>query len=201
MTKPLFATAVALAVVSFNSVDAHSKMTVPNPNSPINDSPSGTINGPMALKVPDGMHFDYDPPQNYAAFTKAFQSQTKYKTLRDLIYANFIPINVEGTSTKECGRSAMTGPPQALPAFVEYATGFSDSHWGPCEVWCDDVRVFQEDNCRIKYPNKPAKLPYDKAKCVGAKRLQSFWLALHVADWQAYISCASLSGKRLLRGE
>jgi hypothetical protein len=93
----------------------------------------------------------------------------------------------------------MTGTPQNLPAMVEYATGFSESHWGPCEGWCDNVRVFAEPNCYVKYPTRPAKLPYDKSKCLGAKRLQTFWLALHVPEWQAYISCASLTGKRLLR--
>jgi hypothetical protein len=198
MFKSLLATAAVLAVASLNTVDAHSKMTLPKPNSEINDSPSGTIYGPTAMPAPAGMYYDRNYDGNQAAYQKAFESQTKYKSLRDLIYANFKP---DGGATKECGRSAMTGTPQSLPDYVEYATGFSDSHWGPCEVWCDDVRVFADPNCRINYPTRPAKLPYDNSKCVGAKRLQSFWLALHVPEWQAYISCASLTGKRLLREE
>jgi hypothetical protein len=198
MVKSLVATAAVLAVVSLTSVDAHSRMTAPKPNSPINDSPSGTIDAYKALKEPEGMHFNWSPADNNAAYHVAFAAQTKYKSLRDLIYANF---RSDGGASKECGQSAMTGTPQALPNFVEYETGFTRSHEGPCEVWCDDVRVFYEPNCAIKYPTAPAKLPYDKSKCLGAKRLQSFWLALHSQDWQAYISCASLTGKRLLRSE
>jgi hypothetical protein len=129
---------------------------------------------------------------------RAFDAQTKYKTVRDLIYANFKP---DGGATKECGQSAMTGTPQSLPAYVEYGQGLTLQHYGPCEVWCDDVRIFYDPNCSVKYTEKPAKLPYDKSKCVGAKRLQSFWLALHVPQWQAYISCATLSGNRMLREE
>jgi hypothetical protein len=56
MAKSLPAIVVALAFVTLNGVDAHSKMTLPIPNSPINDSPSGTIDGPNALPPLDGMH-------------------------------------------------------------------------------------------------------------------------------------------------
>jgi hypothetical protein len=198
MTKSVLTAAAVLAIVSLNSVDAHSKMTLPKPNSAIDNAPSGTLDGPNTLQVPAGMSFGYGHEQNTAAFLKAYKSQSKYTSIRQMIYDKFRP---DGGATKECGRSAMTGPPQDLPDFVEYETGFDSTHWGPCEVWCDDKRVFYEDNCAVKYPQKPGKLPYDKAQCRGAKRLQSFWLALHVPDWQAYISCATLSGKRLLREE
>jgi hypothetical protein len=198
MTKTLLAAATVLAVVSLGSVNGHSRMTAPKPNSEISDSPSGFIDGPNTLKVPDGMHFDWNYDQNQAAYQKAFESQTKYKTLRDLVYDKFVP---NGASTKECGFSAMTGTPQNLPTYVEYATGFSESHWGPCEVWCDNTRVFVDPNCRISYPTRPAKLPYDKAKCIGAKRLQTFWLALHEPKWQVYTACATLNGRRMLREE
>jgi hypothetical protein len=194
MAKSFVATVAVFAVLALNSVEAHSKMTKPSPNSLINNSPSGTLDGPNTLKVPDGMHFDWGHETNTAAFLKAYKSQTKYTSIRQMIYDKFEP-DKQYNSTKECGQSAMTGPPQDLPTYVEYETGFDTTHWGPCEVWCDDKRVFYEDNCAVKYPQKPAKVPYDKAKCLGAKRLQSFWLALHVPAWQAYISCATLTGK------
>jgi hypothetical protein len=68
MSKSLRATAAVLAVVSLNSVEAHSKMTKPNPNSLINNSPSGILDGPNTLKVPDGMSFQYGHEHNTAAF-------------------------------------------------------------------------------------------------------------------------------------
>ncbi len=189
-SKSLMACAM-VSLTIFQSADAHSKMTLPKPNSEISNSPSGTVDGPNTLTVPEGMSFGYGPEQNTAAFHKAFAAQTKYKTIRDLVMDKYTP---DAGGNKECGFSAPTGPPQELPAMVEYEGGFDRSHEGPCEVWCDDVRVFYEENCAVKYTGKPAKLPYDKAKCAGAKRLQSIWLALHVPAWQAYVSCATLSG-------
>jgi hypothetical protein len=191
MFKSLFTTAALLAVASLQSADAHSMMTLPKPNSNINNSPSGTIDGPSIMPPPAGKGYGTSPDANTAAFLEAFKAQSKFKSIRDIVYAGFKP---DGASTKECGQSAATGPPQPLPDAVEYGGGFDSSHEGPCEVWCDDTRVFYEDNCSKKYTSKPAKLPYDKSKCAGAKRLQSFWLALHVPAWQAYIACSTLSG-------
>jgi hypothetical protein len=85
MFKSLLATAAVLAVASLNTVDAHSKMTLPKPNSEINDSPSGTIYGPTAMPAPAGMYYDRNYDGNQAAYQKAFESQTKYKSLRALI--------------------------------------------------------------------------------------------------------------------
>jgi hypothetical protein len=127
MAKSLFPTTAVFAVVALNSVDAHSKMTKPNPNSPINNSPSGTLDGPNTLQVPAGMHFDYGYEENTAAFLKAYHSQTKYTSIRQMVYDKF---RSAGNSTKECGQSAMTGPPQDLPVMVEYETGFDSTHWG-----------------------------------------------------------------------
>ncbi|KAE9070299.1 hypothetical protein PF005_g27088 [Phytophthora fragariae] len=62
-----------------------------------------------------------------------------------------------------------------------------------CEVWCDETRVFQDDNCPKNFPAAPAKLPYDHDACLGSSRLTIYWIALHSPSWQVYINCAALA--------
>lgn len=130
------------------------------------------------------------------AFTAAFKAQTTYASLKALIDAKGKFIS---GASKECGVTSATGAKQALPAqYVEWAhssaEGFTPSHQGPCEVWCDNKLAFSNDNCPKNYATAPAKLPYDKSKCTGASMLKFYWLALHSDTWQAYIGCAPLSG-------
>lgn len=175
------------------TADAHSKMSIPKPTwNPAwgTNSPSGTIDGPTALTVPSGMSFGTDPTSNTKAFSTAFKAQTKYKSLKDLVFATQ---SVETGATKECGFSLVDGTPQPLPAVVEWDE-LTPSHEGPCEVWCDNTLAFSNENCAKNYPGAPAKLPYDKSKCTGAARLTSIWLALHTPTWQVYTNCAPLSG-------
>ncbi|GAB9473731.1 hypothetical protein Gpo141_00010878 [Globisporangium polare] len=175
------------------SADAHSKMILPAPTwDPAwgTNSPSGTIDGPNTLTVPTGMSFSTDPASNTKAFTTAFKAQTKYTSLLNLVQTTQV---LASDASKECGFSLANGTAQPLPAEVEWDQ-LPSSHEGPCEVWCDDVLAFSDENCAINYPDSPAKFPYDKTKCTGAKMLTSVWLALHVPIWQAYLNCAPLSG-------
>ncbi|KAF1325265.1 hypothetical protein FI667_g9284, partial [Globisporangium splendens] len=184
---------VAGIAVLAATADAHSKMALPKPTwNPVwgTNSPSGTIDGPKALAVPAGMSFGTDPTSNTKAFTTAFKAQTKYKSLKDLVFATQ---TVESGATKECGFSLVNGTPQPLPDVVEWDE-LTPSHEGPCEIWCDNKLAFSNENCAKNFPGAPAKLPYDKSKCTGAKMLTSIWLALHTPTWQVYTNCAPLSG-------
>uniref|UniRef100_K3W984 Uncharacterized protein n=1 Tax=Globisporangium ultimum (strain ATCC 200006 / CBS 805.95 / DAOM BR144) TaxID=431595 RepID=K3W984_GLOUD len=184
---------IAGVAVLAATADAHSKMALPKPTwNPVwgTNSPSGTIDGPKALTVPGGMSFGTDPTSNTKAFTAAFKAQTKYKSLKDLVFATQ---TVESGTTKECGFSLVSGTPQPLPDVVEWDE-LTPSHEGPCEIWCDNKLAFSNENCAKNYPGTPAKLPYDKSKCTGAKMLTSIWLALHTPTWQVYTNCAPLSG-------
>lgn len=175
------------------SADAHSKMILPAPTwDPAwgTNSPSGTIDGPSTLTVPTGMSFSTDPASNTKAYTAAFEAQTKYTSLLDLVQATQV---LASGASQECGFSLANGTAQPLPAEVEWDQ-LPSSHEGPCEVWCDDVLAFSDENCAINYPDSPAKLPYDSSKCTGASMLTSVWLALHVPTWQVYFNCAPLSG-------
>ncbi|GMF43256.1 unnamed protein product [Phytophthora lilii] len=72
--------------------------------------------------------------------------------------------------TPECGFTDPTsGAVQPLPDQVEWYGG-KMNHPGPCKIWCDDVIVlpFTVD-CSLTFPD--GKFTYDKASCVGKKRL------------------------------
>ncbi|KAG2787391.1 hypothetical protein PC129_g19741 [Phytophthora cactorum] len=108
----------------------------------------------------------------------------------------FIAKNQELYSSKtdaDCGLTVYKDSARSeLPASQLEYTGFT--HTGPCEVWCDDTKVLFDYDCQTKYPDIPAKLPYDESKCANANRLTIYWLALHGDPWQVYTDCVWLEG-------
>ncbi|KAG1699919.1 hypothetical protein DVH05_012358 [Phytophthora capsici] len=138
--------------------------------------------------------FSGSPADNTAAFTKAFTSSS-YTSLKDLITSLATVTVTDATLT--CGSCNPDETAQPLPdKYVEWShsstEGFTSSHEGPCEVWCDDVRVFQDDDCAADYTSAPAELPYDRDACLGTSTLTFYWLALHSSTWQVYVNCAPL---------
>ncbi|KAG1699940.1 hypothetical protein DVH05_012379 [Phytophthora capsici] len=138
--------------------------------------------------------FNGAPKDNVAAYTKAFAS-SKYKSLKDL-FTDKAKITVSG-ATLTCGSCDPKEEPQPMPeSIVEWShsdsEGFTPSHEGPCEVWCDDVRTFQDDNCATNFPMVPAKMPFDREACMGASTLTFYWMAMHSDTWQVYVNCAPL---------
>ncbi|POM80185.1 LOW QUALITY PROTEIN: Hypothetical protein PHPALM_2009 [Phytophthora palmivora] len=63
----------------------------------------------------------------------------------------------------ECGNTKKKGTPQPLPSdgYVKHDT-LGSSHPGPCEIWCDNTRVFHDVNCAGKYAGQvPTEIPID----------------------------------------
>ncbi|KAE9083963.1 hypothetical protein PF006_g26573 [Phytophthora fragariae] len=138
--------------------------------------------------------FSGSPADNTAAFTTAFDSSS-YTSLKDLI--NSLATVTVTDATLTCGSCDPDETAQPLPnEYVERShsstEGFTASHEGPCEVWCDDVRVFHDDACAADYTSAPAELPYDRDACLGTSTLTFYWLALHSLTWQVYVNCAPL---------
>ncbi|KAF4318441.1 hypothetical protein BBO99_00007355 [Phytophthora kernoviae] len=138
--------------------------------------------------------FSGSPADNTAAFTTAFDS-SKYTSLKELI--NDLATITVTDATLTCGSCDPDETAQPLPeTYVEWShsssEGFTSSHEGPCEVWCDDVRVFQDKDCAADYTSAPAELPYDHDACLGTSTLTFYWLALHSSTWQVYVNCAPL---------
>ncbi|TMW59714.1 hypothetical protein Poli38472_004783 [Pythium oligandrum] len=191
---------IAAAAVSAPLVHGHGYMGLPKVTFVGNGDPTEfatTINGYKALPytlpltgsfpTKDSV-YSTDPTSNTKYYTQAIEA-SQYKSLREFILSQAPNVG--------CGKTKLADK-QPLPDAVEWthgaSEGFTPSHEGPCEVWCDDEMVFHDDNCSKNYPSAPAKLPYEKAKCVGKSKLATYWMALHGADWQVYISCAALEG-------
>ncbi|CAK4612078.1 hypothetical protein LEN26_017196 [Aphanomyces euteiches] len=144
-----------------------------------------TMNGP---KVLPGDNYNNSPQYNSAAFTAHFKNSS-YAILKDLVKAN-------GGTCGACGTSVATATPKAFPSdgtvkWNHGATeGFSPSHTGPCEVWCDTTRVYQNDDCAANIPD--GNMPVSPSLCQGASQLTFYRLALHNPDWQIYLACVPL---------
>ncbi|RLN44322.1 hypothetical protein BBJ29_009157 [Phytophthora kernoviae] len=125
------------------------------------------------------------PADNVAFFTKAFKASS-YKSLKALI-DDKAKITVSG-ATLTCGSADPSAAPQPLPSTLEWShsdsEGFTPSHEGPCEAWCDDTRVFQDENCSANFPAAPAEMPYESSSCSGASKLTFYWIAMHGPSWQ-----------------
>ncbi|KAE9004220.1 hypothetical protein PR003_g18621 [Phytophthora rubi] len=94
-------------------------------------------------------NFGQSPSDNTANFNKGF-SASKYSSLKEFMNDKMVLVNTD--FTKECGYTNPDEAAQPLPeTYVEWShgsgEGFTSSHEGPCEVWCDETRVFQDDNC------------------------------------------------------
>uniref|UniRef100_H3GNH7 Uncharacterized protein n=2 Tax=Phytophthora ramorum TaxID=164328 RepID=H3GNH7_PHYRM len=139
--------------------------------------------------------FNGAPSDNVAAFTKAFGS-SKYSSLKEFINDK-ATVTVTG-ATLTCGSCDPKEEAQPMPkSTMEWShsdsEGFTASHEGPCEVWCDDVRTFQDDDCPANYPMVPAQLPFDRDACMGSSTLTFYWMAMHSSTWQVYVNCAPLA--------
>ncbi|ETM41632.1 hypothetical protein L914_12612, partial [Phytophthora nicotianae] len=139
--------------------------------------------------------FNTAPADNVASFTKAFEAST-YKSLKAFI-DDKAKITVTG-ATLTCGNAEPDATAQPLPDKLEWyhseSEGFTASHEGPCEAWCDSERVFHDENCAANFKTAPAEMPYEKSKCSGASTLTFYWMAMHGPTWQVYVNCAPLSG-------
>ncbi|KAJ8564145.1 hypothetical protein ON010_g7204 [Phytophthora cinnamomi] len=214
-----------LAMALATSVNGHGYMTEPA----VTFLSSSTDNTQFIATIESSASgfsgsFSSSPADNTAAFTKAFEASS-YTSLKELINAKATVTVTDATLT--CGSCNPDETAQPLPeTYVEWShtstEGFTSSHEGPCEVWCDDVRVFQvsccydarvevdgtwiklircvylvlfefqDNDCAADYTSAPAELPYDRDACLGTSTLTFYWLALHSSTWQVYVNCAPL---------
>ncbi|KAE9176963.1 hypothetical protein PF004_g25906 [Phytophthora fragariae] len=136
--------------------------------------------------------FNAAPADNTAAFTKAFESSS-YSSLKDLI--NDKATITVSDATLTCGACDPDESAQPLPdTYVEWAhsdsEGFTASHEGPCEVWCDDVRVFHDDDCAADYTSAPAKLQYETTSNENLGEVENSPSTDHPK--KVYVNCAPL---------
>ncbi|CAI5709782.1 unnamed protein product [Peronospora destructor] len=186
----------AVALV-FGSANAHGWLSKPLVAFPNNVDPTQFVATIDASTSGLSGSFGQSPANNAAAFWTAFKA-SKYTSIKEFAI-ELGQIVVNGANI-ECGLTDLNENPQPLPNELEWihtdTEGFTKTHEGPCEAWCDDTRVFQDTNCAAHFTTAPAKMSYDKANCIGASRLTFYWLALHTPTWQVYVNCAVLEGSR-----
>ncbi|RLN90871.1 hypothetical protein BBJ28_00014853 [Nothophytophthora sp. Chile5] len=182
---------IALAALVFQAAAisravGHGNIIVPKPTGDADHEyyfggPAGTID--MAEIIGDASYGDY------------------YQAVDDWFTANNVAslkeyITTYGTDISECGNTEKAGTVQAVPSdgYAQHDT-LGNSHPGPCEIWCDDTRVFHDTNCVTKFSGEsPAKIPIDVATCESSAEFVFYWLALHAQPWQVYINCVALDG-------
>jgi hypothetical protein len=184
--------ALVAAAAFLNSAEAHGYVSSPKSTTTGGGSYTSFSAEFTAAEVGNaafnGKPFNRSPQQNAQEFTTAFKA-SGIKDLKTIIDAK-----VPG-----CGNTNPNGAVQDVSNLKtmdfqnnEYKEGFLGSHEGPCEVWIDNTRVFQNDDCAKNYKSYPAKLPVDYSKCSGTCRLTFYWLALHSQKWQAYKYCVPI---------
>ncbi|EEY58927.1 uncharacterized protein PITG_11936 [Phytophthora infestans T30-4] len=186
--------AIAASTMLVSTAKGHGYMTAPKVEFTFNGDNTQYMATIDASKSGFSGIFGGSPTDNTANFNKGFAA-SKYKSLKEFMNDNMVLVNED--FTKECGYTNPDATPQPLPkTYVEWShgagEGFTLSHEGPCEVYCDETRVFQDDNCPKNFPAAPAKLPFDHDACLGSSQLSIYWIALHSPSWQVYINCAPL---------
>lgn len=73
--------------------------------------------------------------------------------------------------------------------------GFVPSHEGPCEIWIDNAKIFNDTNCATRYQEYPARIPIDYSICRGTCRFEFYWMAMQEPLWQLYKACANIYTK------
>lgn len=184
-----------LIAILINYVQAHGYLSQPQAqfhDNKIKTSYTTTVNEKVDSAF-QGLKWNDSPDNNLKTFTNAF-GKSRFTSLKDM----FDAVNVD------CGNSRIDVAPVDINGMAtmkwqndEYKEGFINSHSGPCEVWLNDTRVFQNDDCRSAYPQYPAVIPIDYSSCGSNCIFEFYWLALHEPAWQMYKQCVRLknSGK------
>ncbi|KAH7479751.1 hypothetical protein KRP22_010222 [Phytophthora ramorum] len=186
MLQQLALAAIVFQATAISSTTGHGNIILPKPEG--NDQhhfyiggPAGTIDMPEIIG--SASYGDY-----YEAVDSWF-TKNNIASLKEYI-------TTYGTDISECGVTKKNGAPQPVPSdgYAQH-DNLGNSHPGPCEIWCDDTRVFHDSNCVAKFSGQsPAKIPIDVSTCKSSSELVFYWLALHIQPWQVYINCVALDG-------
>ncbi|KAJ8575063.1 hypothetical protein ON010_g4150 [Phytophthora cinnamomi] len=186
MLQQLTLAALIFQAAVITQTAGHGNIIVPKPTGNADHpyyfgGPAGTID--MAALVGSASYGDY-----YQAADEWF-TKNNIASLKEYI-------TKYGTDISECGNTEKKGPAQPVPSdgYAQHDT-LGNSHPGPCEIWCDDKRVFHNTNCAGTYAGQvPTKLPIDVSTCQSSSEFVFYWLALHAQPWQVYINCVALDG-------
>ncbi|KAE8884609.1 hypothetical protein PF005_g29236 [Phytophthora fragariae] len=163
--------------------DAHQIVLLPEPQWTTSDKE--TKYNPLAFLENQG----FATQEDFASW----RDKNGYKSLRD--FMDKAKYTVTSGADFSCGFTDPKGTPQPIPAGnAMRSTGYT--HDGPCEVWLDDTKVLEGDNCHDKFPGKDYTVDY--SSCKGTCTLRWYWLGIRFLknqySWQVYKECIPLSG-------
>ncbi|OWZ21894.1 hypothetical protein PHMEG_0003474 [Phytophthora megakarya] len=186
MLQQLALVAIVFQAAAISRTSGHGNIILPKPQGNAEHpyyigGPAGTIDMPEIIG--SASYGDY-----YQAVDDWF-SKNNVASLKEYI-------TTYGKDISECGNTEKKGTAQPVPSdgYAQHDT-LGNSHPGPCEIWCDDTRVFHNTNCVTKFSGQsPAKIPIDVSTCKSSSEFVFYWLALHAQPWQVYINCVALDG-------
>ncbi|CAK5168784.1 unnamed protein product [Aphanomyces euteiches] len=185
MFTSITATLVAFAATAYGHGQLVDPLATFKPNVDVTAF-CDTMNGP---KVLPGDQYNNSPQYNSAAFTAHFKNSS-YVDLKSFISANGGRVPLARVLPQ--APHAKPFPSDNIVKWHHGAgEGFTPSHTGPCELWCDNTRVYQNDDCAANVPT--GGMTVTSTACANAKQLTIYWLALHNPDWQIYINCVPLT--------
>ncbi|KAL7681158.1 hypothetical protein Plhal304r1_c059g0147751 [Plasmopara halstedii] len=128
---------------------------------------------------------------------KELAAKNNYKNVRTLMDGN-------PAFGEDCGFTDPKGKPVDPPSDGTATFSRGIVHAGPCELWCNDKMILQNDDCQSAYGDgtqqtitvfKPVKYSLCPS---GGGLLRFYWLALQRLQgkvvWQAYKNCIPLTG-------
>ncbi|KAL4174113.1 hypothetical protein KRP22_006053 [Phytophthora ramorum] len=181
------ATGLASAALLAPTADAHQVVLLPEPQWTTDNK--DTKYNPLAFLEGQGFATQGD--------FNAWRHDNGYKTLRD--FMDRAKYTVTEGADYFCGWTDPNGTPQPIPAGNMRSTGYT--HDGPCEVWLDNTRVLQGDNCHEQFPDKD--YPIDYSSCKGTCTLHWYWIGVRFLknsySWQVYKECIPLTSQQRLR--
>ncbi|TMW56125.1 hypothetical protein Poli38472_008773 [Pythium oligandrum] len=181
--RALALAASAVALLTAPVVDAHARLYRPEPEYTVADRNKNW--SPLAFLESQGYKTTAD--------FNGWRRSKGYKTLRDFMEDKKAYKAAAG-STFECGWTNPNAPAKPLPTDgIVRISGYG--HEGPCEIWLDNVRVLQGDNCNKDFPGQNAKIDY--SACKNGCMLRWYWLGIRPLEkmsWQVYKQCIPLKG-------
>lgn len=181
---------ILFGVILVSQANGHGYIS--NPPAQFKDSTSKTRFNALIDENIDpafsGLKWNGSPDNNLNTFTNSF-NKSKFTSLKNM----FDTANVDcGNSRTDVANVDVSMMNSMSWQNDEYKEGFINSHSGPCEVWIDNERVFNNNDCRSAYTDYPAMLPIKYDSCKGKCLLQFYWCAVHEPKWQLYKQCVPI---------
>ncbi|KAG2777258.1 hypothetical protein PC129_g5505 [Phytophthora cactorum] len=139
--------------------------------------------GPCVNQAFADLNWSHDACNNVATFTEAFPS-TGFASLRQFVENAYFPS--KGCGSARASETVIVGAEVDEIFWDDDAAPEGGFEHGPCELWIDEVVVFQANNCAVAFPTGPATCPVNYSSCIDNCILRFYALALTGVDWQAF---------------